>query len=61
MGNAEIEGFPSHLAVEKKVSAATQRQALNAIVFLNKNVLNITFSEELEPIRAKRNFRPLAY
>jgi hypothetical protein len=34
MGKGEIEAFLSHLAVNRNVSAATQRQALNAIVFL---------------------------
>jgi hypothetical protein len=34
MGKKEVEGFLSHLASHGKVSASTQRQALNAIVFL---------------------------
>jgi hypothetical protein len=36
MGKKEIEAFLSHLAVQQNVAAATQRQALNAIVFLYK-------------------------
>ncbi len=58
MGKTEIEGFLSHLAGEKKVSAATQRQALNAIVFLYKKVLDTAIEDELEPIRARRKARP---
>ena len=41
MGAAEVEAFLSHLAVERKVAAATQNQAMNAIVFLYKQVLEI--------------------
>lgn len=36
MGGPEIEEFLTHLAVKRKVSASTQNQALNAIVFLYK-------------------------
>ena len=34
MGKNEIETFLSDLAIRRKVSASTQKQALNAIVFL---------------------------
>ncbi len=39
MGVREIERFLSHLASYEKVSAATQRQALNALVLLYRQVL----------------------
>jgi len=39
MGKTEIDAFLSHLASEQKVSASTQRQALNAIIFLYRRVL----------------------
>ena len=39
MGNAEITQYLNHLAVERQVAASTQNQALNAIVFLYKQVL----------------------
>ncbi len=39
MGGKEIAEFLSYLAVERKVSASTQNQALNALVFLYKKVL----------------------
>ncbi|MEA2061462.1 MAG: site-specific integrase [Thermodesulfobacteriota bacterium] len=58
MGKKEIEAFLSHLAVQQKVAASTQRQALNAIVFLYKKVLDIPVDENLEPARAKRHPRP---
>ena len=32
MGKTEIDAYLSHLATERKVSASTQRQALNAII-----------------------------
>ena len=35
MSPGEIETFLSHLASEQHVSASTQRQALNAIVFFS--------------------------
>jgi len=41
MGKAEIESFLTHLAVERNVAASTQNQALNAIIFLYRDVLDI--------------------
>lgn len=40
MGNAEIEHFLNYLAVTKGVAAATQNQALCALIFLYRHVLN---------------------
>lgn len=40
MGNKEVETFLSHLAVVRGVSAATQNQALCAIVFMYKHILD---------------------
>ncbi len=39
MGAAEVEGFLTHLAVAKRVSASTQNQAKSSILFLYKEVL----------------------
>jgi len=39
MGEEEVTRFLSWLAVERKVSPSTQKQALNALVFLYKHVL----------------------
>ena len=39
MGAPEVEAFLTHLAVHGKVAASTQNQALNAIVFLYRQVL----------------------
>ena len=41
MGDHEIEQFLNHLVLKRGVSASTQAQALNAIVFLFKQVLKI--------------------
>ncbi|RKZ60213.1 MAG: hypothetical protein DRQ44_12940 [Gammaproteobacteria bacterium] len=40
MGKLEIEAFLTHLAVKRNVSAGTQNQALNSILFLYRQVLN---------------------
>lgn len=39
MGKDEVEGFLTSLAVDRNVSAATQSQALSALLFLYKEVL----------------------
>ncbi|MBU2972681.1 integron integrase [Pseudoalteromonas sp. C2R02] len=39
MGNFEIERFLNHLAVNRQVSAATQNQALCAIIFLYRYII----------------------
>jgi integron integrase len=41
LGASEVEGFLTHLAVHRKVSAATQSQALQALLFLYRVVLGI--------------------
>jgi len=44
----------THLAVHKKVSASTQNQAYNALLFLFRNVLKIEIGDLSSTIRAKR-------
>jgi integron integrase len=39
LGAAEVRQFLSHLAVDRKLSAATQQQALSALLFLYRNVV----------------------
>ena len=39
LGPSEIRAFLSHLVVERKLSAATQQQALSALLFFYRNVL----------------------
>jgi len=57
MGKQEIERYLSHLAVNKNVAVATQSQALNAIVFLYKKVLNLPVTDDLSPVRSKKQVR----
>ena len=41
MGQVEVEGFLTMLATEQQVSPATHRQALNALLFLYRQVLGM--------------------
>jgi integron integrase len=54
MGESEISGFLSHLAVAGKVSASTQNQALSALLFLYREVLRRELPWMDEIVRAKR-------
>jgi integrase len=54
MGRLEIEAFLTHLAVKDKVAAATQNQALNAILFLYRTVLDRPIEFPLDSVRARR-------
>jgi len=57
MGGPEIAAFLTHLAVDRKVAQATQNQALNAIVFLYRAVLDEKI-EDLGPlVRARKSRR----
>jgi integron integrase len=40
MGSAEVNAFLTHLAVEEQVSASTQNQALAALLFLYRDLLD---------------------
>jgi len=55
MGETEISQYISFLAVKKNVAASTQNQALNAIVFLYKQVLNRELGDFGNMQRAKRS------
>lgn len=54
MGEEEIAAFLSHLAVNRRVSASTQNQALCALLFLYQQVLE----QKLEFIDLERAKRP---
>jgi hypothetical protein len=41
LGAADVERFLSHLAVERHVPSSKQNQALNALAFLNRAVLEL--------------------
>jgi integron integrase len=53
MGADEVEAFLTHLAVQEKVSASTQNQAFNALLFLYREVLNIDLGQGINAKRAK--------
>ena len=54
MGATEINAFVTHLAVEGPVGASTQTQALSALLFLYRHVLNQDVPDLDTVIRAKR-------
>ena len=54
MGSPEINAFLTHLAVNEQVSASTQNQALAALLFLYKRVLEIDPGELDGVVRARR-------
>jgi integron integrase len=53
MGEAEVTAFLSGLAVDRRVSASTQNQALSAILFLYQQVLGKELDWLDEVVRAK--------
>jgi integron integrase len=57
MGASEVERFLSGLAVDRRVSAGTQNQALAALLFLYKQVLDIQLPWLDTIVRAKRSRR----
>jgi len=54
LGEVEVNQFLSYLTTERNVSASTQNQALSAILFLYKNVLNKELGDFGNVVRAKR-------
>lgn len=54
MSGKEIEEYLTHLALKAKVSASTQNQALNALLFLYRDVLDQTTDFSINSVRAKR-------
>jgi integron integrase len=53
LGGPEVEVFLTHLAVDRRVSASTQNQAMSAILFLYKQVLEIELPWLNGVVRAK--------
>jgi integrase len=54
MGGAEVEAFLTYLANDRNVTAATQAQALAALLFLYKRVLNVELPWLDSVVRASR-------
>lgn len=57
MSAPEVEAYLSFLANDKQVAASTQNQALSALLFLYKNVLDVDLPWLTEVERAKRTKR----
>lgn len=55
LGAAEVEAFLTHLAVAQKVAASTQNQALSALLFLYREVLQINLTIQFETLSAKKS------
>ena len=56
MGTQEVQTFITHLARDKNFSSSTQIQALSAVLFLYRHVLNIQL-DEVKILRAKKSGR----
>ena len=57
LGRTEIQAFLTHLAVDLHVASSTQNQALSAVLFLYRDVLEIEVEGPLDLVRAKRPAR----
>ncbi|MBB1127426.1 integron integrase [Thiospirillum jenense] len=57
MGTPEVEAFLTHLAVNRNVSSSTQNQALAALLFLYKEVLEVELTWLENVTRAKPSRR----
>jgi integron integrase len=58
LGTGDVEAFLNHLVGERRLAASTQNQALNALVFLYKHVLEDAIARDhfgnFELLRSKR-------
>ena len=54
LGEPEVAAFLTHLAVNRRVSSATQNQALNALLFLYRRVLGRPLGDVGGALRARR-------
>jgi integron integrase len=54
MGVPEITAFLTHLAVHDQVASSTQNQALNALVFLYREVLGLELDSPINLVHAKK-------
>ncbi len=52
---AKVEGFLSYLAINRKVAPSTQNQAMNALVFLYKKVLDQPLEKRIDAIRSTKS------
>ncbi|MBN2163341.1 MAG: integron integrase [Pontiellaceae bacterium] len=57
MAEPEIEQFLTHMAVDLRLSATSQNQAMSALLFLYRHVLNISIDESINAKRARKHHR----
>jgi len=57
MTKEHIEAFLTHLATHGHGAASTQRQALNAIVFLYDKALDLPIQDQIQALRARKQRR----
>lgn len=61
LGTADVESFLNHLVGERRLAASTQNQALNALVFLYRHVLDGAIARDhlgkFELLRSTRTVR----
>ncbi len=57
MGESEIATFLTHLVVDRNVAPATQGQALDALIFLYRKVLNRPMGEIPGIVRSKKKIK----
>ena len=58
LGTADVEAFLNDLVVSRQLAGATQNQALNALVFLYKHVLDAIPQDHLGKFLLQRSKRP---
>lgn len=54
LSTRDVKEFLTHLAVDQKVSASTQNQAFNSLLFFHRHVLKMEFGQLEGAVRAKR-------
>jgi integron integrase len=57
LGTTEISTFLTHLAVDLKVTASTQNQALQSLIFLYREVLQLDLPDLSKVVRASKPHR----
>lgn len=57
LAEPDVNAFLTHLAVQERVSASTQTQALSALLFLYRYVLGVDLGEFEGLVRAKKHIR----
>jgi integron integrase len=57
LGKPQVEAFLTYLACNRKLSASSQNQAFNAVLFLYRHVLGIELGSEINASRARKRER----